>query len=914
MADERQSATPLRHVSAELAAAPIAALSGFDSCLVEIDPDFDQGNSLANSTVSIWREVESDMLSRFPSVSFDELIRMRDSIWFDSQHYRPRSLINLYSVLAESALDDQGAIAVPRLLRDGGQMVFENVPDSKASRLSWGWLTRSIPSDFLISFLENVNCVDAISPALARSLNDYGYCETHMHVGAGADFELLWISCLNGLLLDDIRYDAFESPGAVWGNGIGLGVWLLRAAIVRQFLMEFLVFREKTQDLDSYLRFSYTKEIGSRRARIAQFNPWDVRELIRSCLRPTHARIPSQRTFDELKNMFGRLIGRRTPYQQAEDIPIERFRDHFLNLDPIAYLIRQSSFNDMPSPEISFCRSARWYLCKATNQPKHSQSNDRLFRQLFWQIQRIRCALYRYIIQRPGIPGLQYFQRHYNRLRPTRGTLLKGSSLLKSAAITDGIGKGLKALEVRTSPESSRPLMLDFITEFGNAAANIQDVEMLNRRSINTIEKVRVDIEIGLILHFLKRRTHGTWSDNPTASGKDLLGCPGKAGLQGVQPRYSTLAKEYSEQTDVTCWMLTSFPLSLQWLRAIDVAADEMSVPTWVIAPSFNRIRRSSDVASLLLKKQFGVDVPRIRSTAHAGEDFTHLLTGLRSIDEAIDLFDLSERDRIGHGLALGMDAKEWVLSTGPVAISKHDRLFDLVWEWSIVERGSINSLSSRIHYVEQEILKISREIFGDACPGVFELATLRTQLNNPTNLFKIGYPGPVRHVTKSLMQQQHRSSDSILRYYLTDEEVFLRGEELIWVDSSGFEDALTSIQSIIKRKVARKGIVLEVNPTSNLLIGDLGNLARHPLWDLSSPLRDETNNHISICIGSDDPAVFATDLRQEYQRLMDAAVFAGYSEEDARVWVDRVRFRGLETRFTLSHVIPLSVRDFSVV
>ena len=39
----------------------------------------------------------------------------------------------------------------------------------------------------------------------------------------------------------------------------------------------------------------------------------------------------------------------------------------------------------------------------------------------------------------------------------------------------------------------------------------------------------------------------------------------------------------------------------------------------------------------------------------HAGEDFHHILSGIRAMFDAIELLDLCEGDRIGHGTAMGI-------------------------------------------------------------------------------------------------------------------------------------------------------------------------------------------------------------------------------------------------------------------
>jgi hypothetical protein len=56
----------------------------------------------------------------------------------------------------------------------------------------------------------------------------------------------------------------------------------------------------------------------------------------------------------------------------------------------------------------------------------------------------------------------------------------------------------------------------------------------------------------------------------------------------------------------------------------------------------------------------------------------------------------------------------------------------------------------------------------------------------------------------------------------------------------------------------------------------------------------------VLVCIGSDDPITFATDLRHEYQIVFDALISAGRSAEEALAWLDRVRKASLAARFTI--------------
>lgn len=80
-----------------------------------------------------------------------------------------------------------------------------------------------------------------------------------------------------------------------------------------------------------------------------------------------------------------------------------------------------------------------------------------------------------------------------------------------------------------------------------------------------------------------------------------------------------------------------------KFVTGADAAASEFDTPPEVFAPSFRRLRKNG-----------------IRHfTYHAGEDFFHILSGLRAIYEAIEFLGLQAGDRIGHATAAGVDVRE---------------------------------------------------------------------------------------------------------------------------------------------------------------------------------------------------------------------------------------------------------------
>jgi hypothetical protein len=174
-------------------------------------------------------------------------------------------------------------------------------------------------------------------------------------------------------------------------------------------------------------------------------------------------------------------------------------------------------------------------------------------------------------------------------------------------------------------------------------------------------------------------------------------------------------------------------------------------------------------------------------------------------------------------------------------------------------------------------------------------LLELRQALHRPAALQSLGYPDGGIYFTRDVPPARE-----LLWRYLTDPGVFGQGRVVEWVDLAGEAEALERLQTDVRREVDRRGVSVETNPSSNLLIGDLGDMARHPLWHLAPPVPAPGIMPVPVCFGSDDPITFATTIRHEYQLVLDTLISAGIPAEDALRWLDRVRANGLRARFTV--------------
>ena len=170
------------------------------------------------------------------------------------------------------------------------------------------------------------------------------------------------------------------------------------------------------------------------------------------------------------------------------------------------------------------------------------------------------------------------------------------------------------------------------------------------------------------------------------------------------------------------------------------MCADELAVPNWVFRPLVTHIRQAAGVGGRELAGLGERQPAPLRTTVHAGEDFSHLLTGLRHVDEAAETLGLREGDRIGHGLALGVDPANWAATVGRVAMPREDRLLDLAWEWSWWTRRGRGADAARISYITREVSALSQEWLGTPLQPL-AIETLALDLATTEHLRAVGFP-----------------------------------------------------------------------------------------------------------------------------------------------------------------------------
>lgn len=473
-----------------------------------------------------------------------------------------------------------------------------------------------------------------------------------------------------------------------------------------------------------------------------------------------------------------------------------------------------------------------------------------LVRHLFWRYQRLRAWFFTRVVEGPGVPGLGRFRRHYEAIgNSTRGVFPR------AVGLETGDGTAVRALEVRPAFPAASALGRR-LRDLAGAAHAAQ----VHRASEHRIE-------LGIVLSLIKPSDHD--------EGRPRAG----------EVRFARYIQQQASRTESLADRFDKVPLVLALLRGVDMASHELRAPTWVMAPFLRRVREVSQAAALALGHERGWRISPLRVTAHAGEEANSAVEGLRRIDELLATGTLREGDRIGHGLALGCDVAAHI--DRPFLQPRDERIFDLLWELEMIERGSVSTSGSRVEVLRRHVATQVKEIALDV-PALADLPDLpRRLLDADADMLMSWVHAPPSHPwTEAFLTREdlwERLSEPVEARYETDDVA-----------------AVEALRLAVVREVARLEIVVEVNPTSNLVIGDLATLADHPVFRIAPIVPSSMAPHVGVALCDDDPITFATRLGDEVAYIHSALRHHDrVSAQDAAAWIEGARRSAWMARFT---------------
>lgn len=407
---------------------------------------------------------------------------------------------------------------------------------------------------------------------------------------------------------------------------------------------------------------------------------------------------------------------------------------------------------------------------------------------------------------------------------------------------------------------------------------------------------------LGLIFHFVKRR------DEPAQGAfSEILTHP----VRDEQERYQGWHDAEAVGRLLAC------PEAGAVILGLDICGSEAWTAMGTFAPQVRYLRalgRQSEgllVPGASLERYY--EHRRLGVTCHAGEDFAHVLGGLRHIDEAIEFYALEKGDRLGHALALGLDVRAWAGRLGyRCIVRKGEWLDDLAWFHHYLTR------SGRHEAVRQQVGDAIRELASEVYPVVKRgglcadpdvlFAAWRLRAHEPVvederqrgSAWPVGARARAQEEARDRLKSLQAEVKSLWISYHTDRGVREAwNRTLLVVLNHDWDDALDAVQTQLTRKVVERNLIIEVNPSSNLTIGPFDKLTEHPIFRWLDPRRELAGQSGPlIVVGSDDPSAFGTELIHEYAFLARAAEELGATPRQIRAWLEHLRQASFEFSF----------------
>lgn len=529
----------------------------------------------------------------------------------------------------------------------------------------------------------------------------------------------------------------------------------------------------------------------------------------------------------------------------------------------------------------------------------------------FMQYLRIRNVLFNCLVQKKTIRGLDYFQKEFysknskiNKLVGCETNSKDGEVIYWEQAMRKQFqNKYLKKIEFRTSIDDKELKFRKSIKNFLKAYRNVirEDYCILE----NGKYKVHTSFpRIGLVMHLLKKKD---------------ISVPNKCVKDGIEDnisriQFGELEEVYNRQINNLKNLRDAIPGLDQYIVGLDAASLENSTPVWVFKEAFDKARDGS-----CEKIGYGNEIKdkgrqSLRFTFHAGEDFRHLLSGLRRIDEVMTFLRFHAGDRIGHGTVLGIDAEEWKRLNPFIVIPQEEALQNYIWAYYMLSKNDIDFQSTVMAYIERRVEDLTKKIYGgtqgitmftliEGYKKMFLLSTvehLKSCINsndiNFCNYVQNEKYGDIVWNSEKIVLANHCKKFLVemerpIHYEITEQDIIIT----------------KTLQQILKRKLSVKGIVVEVNPTSNISIGEVDKITDNQIYRLNSV--DNTEN-VMVCVNSDDPTVFNTNVSNELAYIYYGMLKKVKSREIALQWIDKIRKYGIDASFIQSMESDQKVYD----
>lgn len=384
--------------------------------------------------------------------------------------------------------------------------------------------------------------------------------------------------------------------------------------------------------------------------------------------------------------------------------------------------------------------------------------------------------------------------------------------------------------------------------------------------------------KLTLVAHFIKQ----PWESTD----------PNKAGPY----RFYSLRKDVEEKSNILLSMFKRWPKLHTWVRGIDAAANELHAPPEVFASCYRICQRA------------GIS----RRTYHVGEDFPHLLTGIAQILDSLELLNLRDGDRIGHGTAMGISPKLWLdRMPSRLFLKAGDWMISLLATWRLLRR--LPDAVNEAYRVECDLAELASKIFGSDinCARLARAMELRRldaryvmASRDPKWTWQQASTNEFWRAEAQIVAdycQQRQDDLALLWDWLSNTKIWERSERMIPVEAEYLTSELyLRLQQEIMSEIAERKVVVETLPSSNVRISLYNDFKEHHSlrWMRVPGYVEHSDPEIMVSLGSDDPGIFAGDLNGEFYQLYAVLRQLGNGDTTSIKYIEPVNERGRQYRF----------------
>lgn len=438
------------------------------------------------------------------------------------------------------------------------------------------------------------------------------------------------------------------------------------------------------------------------------------------------------------------------------------------------------------------------------------------------------------------------------------------------------------------------------------------------------------------VLHFIKCREM-TWfqKENSTV----VRQCREFDQRERFRIQAETL-KEMRDDNDEVC----------KRIFGIDAASNEVNFRPENFGTVFRFLSSSRIKQDVPWKRKF----PDLRKTYHVGEDFYDIVDGLRAIDEAVLYLELSQGDRIGHGVALGINVSKWYERHPSISLPKQNLLDNIAWLRYKIRECRIDVPAYYSDSLKTHFDKLYIEIYEEPAPGLLAYIDAWKLRGDDPKCYSSTQPDKgnligftawdkacirdkklyreiiknqesINRATPRSVDENHKQENDLVytiyhRYHFDEELKRRAAEKVEYVFEKEYVEIVKKLQLLMRSYITEKGIAIESCPTSNFLISNLDSFDEIPTFNLF-PLRESHNDfrRLNVCINTDDQGVFYTSLVKEYTRLMatmwkeiDENGMREHSDDKIMIWIKRLMDYSKQLCFRTGDVRYYGIRSDS--